>query len=372
LRHGGDPAHHLALRRAGEQLPLLADMSRTKPEMLRSALVLTSMAIEPATVQLSRHATRLALHCVRALVPLTALTEASRIVTGTLLAEVWARCPPGHADAAHRLTGRILGIYRRIGRIFAEVYHPASWRRAISDHRKGVLDLLAGRLPPGLREAPGGYLVATVGVADAGAGAQVVGRLRDVGGRGEVYARHEPSADYVVVMLPLANGTAMARRGAEQSLAGLVSDLGGLVLGRTAGCAHARRVEEVPSALLDAERARRPDPGRYVGPVRRSGELLLALAYEGDPDLVAQLRARIAPLHAEQQLLRTLAVLFDNDLDRGRTAAALHIHRGTLTDRLKRINELTGVAPTSVLGIRLLSAALHLDEALGPPRERGH
>ncbi|PTA46520.1 CdaR family transcriptional regulator [Micromonospora sp. RP3T] len=369
VRHGVDPAHHLALRRAGERVPLLADVSRTDPEMLRAVLLLAAAAIDPITAHLRRHATRVALHCVRALVPLASLVEASRTVVESLLAEVWTRCPPGHADAAQRLTLRILGIHRRVGAVFAEVYHPANRRRAIVDHRAGALDLLAGRLPPDRRDAPGGYLVASVGLV--GDGPQVVERLLGVADRGEAYARYEPSGNYVVVMLPLADGTAGARRGAEQSVAGLVSELGGLVVGRTAGCAHARRVEEIPTALLEAERARRPRSSRYLGPVRRSGELLLALSYEDDQDLVAQLRARLAPLRAEPQLLRTLVVLFDNDLDRGSTAAALHIHRGTLTDRLKRINELTGIAPTGVLGIRLLSAALHLDRALGVPGGRG-
>ncbi|MEV0001535.1 helix-turn-helix domain-containing protein [Micromonospora sp. NPDC050980] len=371
VRHGGDRAHHVALRRAGERVPLLADLSGTDPDLLRAVLLLAAAAIEPVTAHLRRRATRAAVHCVRARVPLTSLVEASRIFVESLLAEVWTRCPPGHADAAQRLTLRILGIHRRVGAVFAEVYHPGNRRRAIVDHRARALDLLAGRLPAGRREAPGGYLVASVGLVGAGAGPQVVERLTAVVDQGAAYARHEPSGNYVVVVLPLADGTAAARRGAEQSVVGLVSEIGGLIVGRTAGCAHARRVEEIPSALLEAERARKPRSGRYLGPIRRSGELLLALAYEDDQDLVAQLRARLAPLRAEPQLLRTLVVLFDNDLDRGRTAAVLHIHRGTLTDRLKRINEFTGVAPTSVLGIRLLSAALHLDRTLGVPGGRG-
>jgi hypothetical protein len=53
-----------------------------------------------------------------------------------------------------------------------------------------------------------------------------------------------------------------------------------------------------------------------------------------------------------------LQTFYHNDLDRTATSADLNIHRRTLTYRLSRISDLTGLAPTSSRGIEVLSAAL--------------
>ncbi len=55
-------------------------------------------------------------------------------------------------------------------------------------------------------------------------------------------------------------------------------------------------------------------------------------------------RARHGPLEpGRPDLVRTLDALVEHDFDRGRTAAALPVHRNTLTNRLRRVATLTGV-----------------------------
>jgi hypothetical protein len=67
-------------------------------------------------------------------------------------------------------------------------------------------------------------------------------------------------------------------------------------------------------------------------------ELLLARA----PQLAARLHGRVlGPLDAD--LARTLALLSDNGFERAAAAAALPVHRNTLTKRIARIERLTGL-----------------------------
>jgi DNA-binding PucR family transcriptional regulator len=77
------------------------------------------------------------------------------------------------------------------------------------------------------------------------------------------------------------------------------------------------------------------DPGDYLA------ELLL----NRSPRLASELRARVyGPLDGDHpELARTLNVLINNNFDKGRTAAALPVHRNTLRDRIARISEITDV-----------------------------
>jgi PucR-like helix-turn-helix protein len=78
-------------------------------------------------------------------------------------------------------------------------------------------------------------------------------------------------------------------------------------------------------------------------------------------DLRERLMDRLAAVRAKRQLWTTLRALYDCDLDRGRTARWLGIHRSTLDYRLNAIHRLTGISPTSVRGIVLLSTGLAAD-----------
>ncbi|MEX2290420.1 MAG: helix-turn-helix domain-containing protein [Mycobacteriales bacterium] len=71
-----------------------------------------------------------------------------------------------------------------------------------------------------------------------------------------------------------------------------------------------------------------------------------------------QLAGLVDPLERFPDLMTTLEVYLDQDLDRRRAAAALHVHPNTLDYRLKRIVELTGLEPGTTLGLQLLAGAL--------------
>jgi DNA-binding PucR family transcriptional regulator len=56
----------------------------------------------------------------------------------------------------------------------------------------------------------------------------------------------------------------------------------------------------------------------------------------------------------DPELARTLDTLIEHDFDRGATAAALPVHRNTLTNRIARIRAVTGLDVDSAEGRGLL------------------
>jgi hypothetical protein len=82
----------------------------------------------------------------------------------------------------------------------------------------------------------------------------------------------------------------------------------------------------------------------------RAGEVevddhLAELLLRRSPRIAARLRARVfEQLNTyDPELTRTLDSLIEHDFDRGATAAALPVHRNTLTNRLRRIQAITGL-----------------------------
>ena len=86
--------------------------------------------------------------------------------------------------------------------------------------------------------------------------------------------------------------------------------------------------------------------------------MLLEYQLTRPSDAHAALSELLDPLDRNPDLPHTLEVYLANDLDRRRTAAALHVHPNTLDYRLRRIVELTGLDPATSRGLQLLGASL--------------
>lgn len=169
---------------------------------------------------------------------------------------------------------------------------------------------------------------------DAFAGAQVLGSLDATGG---------------VVLLP----------SVDVALGSLLSDLT-----RAAGA------EVRAGAASAASRTDLAAAGQQAGEVLRLAGLLgrpsgvyvlrdVLLEYQltRPSDALPLLAAMLDPIERNPDLLRTLETYLGENLDRRRTAAALHVHPNTLDYRLKRIVELTGLDPATTAGLQLLAAA---------------
>jgi hypothetical protein len=70
------------------------------------------------------------------------------------------------------------------------------------------------------------------------------------------------------------------------------------------------------------------------------------------------LRSLTERLAAGPDLITTLAAFYDNDMNRIRTARSLHLHPRTLDYRLRRVQELTAIGPSTIRGVRIFTAAI--------------
>ncbi|MBH0776559.1 PucR family transcriptional regulator [Nocardia bovistercoris] len=71
-----------------------------------------------------------------------------------------------------------------------------------------------------------------------------------------------------------------------------------------------------------------------------------------------RLRTILGPLDEHPELFETLQRHISNNLNRQRTARALHVHTNTVDYRLKRIGQLTGFDPSEASGLWYLRAAI--------------
>ncbi|MEV0295496.1 helix-turn-helix domain-containing protein [Nocardia sp. NPDC050710] len=71
-----------------------------------------------------------------------------------------------------------------------------------------------------------------------------------------------------------------------------------------------------------------------------------------------RLRTILDPLDEHPELLETLQRHISNNLNRQRTARALHVHTNTVDYRLRRIGQLTGFDPAQASGLWYLRAAI--------------
>ncbi|GGR83375.1 transcriptional regulator [Streptomyces aureoverticillatus] len=145
----------------------------------------------------------------------------------------------------------------------------------------------------------------------------------------------------------------------------LVSDLVrdfAAALGRpcAAGTAAAPR-SELSDALDRARRISRAAPLRrapaWPGP-HTWADVFVELAVADAPSVDDRLRAVARRLAPGPDLVATLDAYYRHDMNRPNAAAALNVHPRTLDYRLRRVRELTGIAPASTHGVRVLSSVV--------------
>jgi PucR C-terminal helix-turn-helix domain len=136
--------------------------------------------------------------------------------------------------------------------------------------------------------------------------------------------------------------------------------LAGLLAVTVAGAAVAS-VADLPAAVREARTTLEiAATCERRGPVL-ADQVLVERALGGDRPAMVQLAAVVAALDPWPHLPRTLRALYDHDLDRSRTAVHLHIARRTLTKRLDRVHQLTGIHPTSARGVQTFLSAMAAD-----------
>ena len=127
-------------------------------------------------------------------------------------------------------------------------------------------------------------------------------------------------------------------------------------VGVRVGAAEATTTAELAGAgelACDVLRLAPAEPGLY-----ELRDVLLDYQLSRPSSAQQHLAGLLQPLERNPDLLRTLEVYLEQDLDRRRTAGELHVHPNTLDYRIKRIVELTGLEPGTTVGLQLLAGAV--------------
>lgn len=104
-------------------------------------------------------------------------------------------------------------------------------------------------------------------------------------------------------------------------------------------------------------------PGLY-----RLADVLLDYQLSRPGEALTALASLLHPLEPKPALLETLEIYLREDLDRRRTAAALHVHPNTVDYRIRRVTELIGLSPARATDLPRINAALVARRSLGPGR----
>ncbi|MFJ9367068.1 PucR family transcriptional regulator [Nocardia sp. NPDC101769] len=105
--------------------------------------------------------------------------------------------------------------------------------------------------------------------------------------------------------------------------------------------------------ILHLVRALNRPPGIY-----RLADVSVAYQLSRPGPGVERLLESLAPVLSHPELLETLQIYLDCDLDRQRTARTLAVHPNTVNNRLNRLAEISPHSPFTVDGITALQAAL--------------
>ncbi len=129
----------------------------------------------------------------------------------------------------------------------------------------------------------------------------------------------------------------------------------------TAAPAQVKDAAQQTREVLDVVRQFGKPPGLY-----RLADVLLEYQLTRDTPARAELAALLSPLDTKRELLETLSVFVEQQLNRRRTASVLHLHPNTVDYRLRRAAELTGLNPTTPADLHQIVAALAARRSLRP------
>lgn len=266
------------------------------------------------------------------------------------VAQIWRRGRPGDHTELIDITGRAVAVLGAVQKAINDAY----WSQARADRfgRRGRRDfahaLLTGRASPVQAQA--------AGVLPAQWYRTVVLRSADRTGRWRSRAS-EQLHDRGVLHCVLGQEVVLFEPAGGPGLLDV-----GRRLGLGAVAAGAAEVKAVPDLPLAVTAARLVASLALTVPlldtVVSADQLPLELTLLQDEELSAVMLALAESIGRRPDLLETIQVLYQLDLNRTSTARQLGIARRTLSGRLARIHELTGLYPTSTRGIQILYTAL--------------
>ncbi|MFJ9818093.1 PucR family transcriptional regulator [Streptomyces sp. NPDC101151] len=289
------------------------------------------------------------------------LLQAWDLGSSTMLAECWARARPGEqkelATYTQWVTRTVAGITTEIGAAYSHTLKQTGLglpRRVLAEMMVSgsVNDELASAAR---HEQTGRYLVLAFGLADGtvpGPATVALGAAALAADDTGLCCQVE---QHVCVLVPLRSQETPAVIGAHvldrlrQADLAVRLPVGAVMADRSKLDDAARRAITVESLGAAAGLARA---------VIEENEIISELAMLRDRSYQEELVALIDPLRHHPDLIETLRTLYSMDLDRTRTARRLNVARRTLTYRIEKIEQLTGINPIQTRGIQSLTLAL--------------
>ncbi|MEV5704142.1 helix-turn-helix domain-containing protein [Actinoallomurus sp. NPDC052274] len=107
-------------------------------------------------------------------------------------------------------------------------------------------------------------------------------------------------------------------------------------------------------------------PGLY-----RLADVLLDYQLSRPGEALTALACLLRPLEPKPELLQTLETYLQQNLDRRRTATALHAHPNTVDYRIRRITQLIGLSPARAADLPHINAALVARRSISPYADAG-
>jgi hypothetical protein len=357
LRHRADDIAEVALRHCESEIPHLTGLEGRDRDLGLASIryvfqLRLDLAVDARDATEAEEAPFRRYHADAAErgIPLDLQLQVTRTAIAAIMRQCWHLAGEDLTDEMLTFSADLTRFHRRLEQIAVEAYCQRLGGRVTERLRRAHAEaLLDGEMAPPLvdDELPlsGSYLVLVLPGPSPESAPPLFFLAEDAG----VLHTTRDGADVVLVPLhPDGQGIA-------QKLTLHARDAG-----RTAAVAVvAGTPDEVPAAYSDALRLLQVRDGLRRPPQLLTPDDALPECLLGaDPDTSARLAAKLAPLAEHPELVETLAVFLDADLDRSVTAHRLYVHRRTLTQRLQRIRELTGHDPRSTRGVQVLALAL--------------
>ncbi|CAM5423513.1 PucR family transcriptional regulator [Streptomyces avidinii] len=289
------------------------------------------------------------------------LLHAWEVGCSVAVAACWVSARPGEQGDLVSLTQWASTTVKEIIAAISLAYVHAQKQAGLDTSRRVLADLMLNgsatdELAAAAHHAPADQYAVVVGrvVDEAVPGVATVARA-SAALTGEDLGLSCQVGNHLCILVPI-----RGHRSPVELVGRVVEELKrvGVSFAAPAGTVTAARTE-LSAAIQEAARIEAlANAAGLEGKTVESNQVISELAISRDGDYRRELISLITPIADAPELLKTLRTLYVMDLDRTRTARRLNVARRTLTYRLEKIEQLTGINPVRTRGILAFVLAL--------------
>ncbi|MFG2988392.1 PucR family transcriptional regulator [Streptomyces sp. NPDC048257] len=300
---------------------------------------------------------------------ITPLLHAWEVGCSVAVAACWVSARPGEQSDLVSLTQWASTAVKEIIAAISLAYVHAQKQAGLDTSRRVLADLMLNGSATDELAATAHHVLAeeyavVVGsvLGEAVPGAATVARASAALTNGDLGLSCQVG-NHLCILAPIRSRQSTVERAAQ--IVGALNGVG-ISFAAPAGAVTAGRTELSVAVQQAARLESLANAAGLEGNIVESNQVVSELAISRDGEYRRELISLIAPIAETPDLLKTLRTLYALDLDRTRTARRLNVARRTLTYRLEKIEQLTGINPVRTRGILafvLALAAQDLDQA---------